>query len=106
MFDTSNVVDMHDMFSGCYSLTNIDLSNFNTSNVTIMSGMFYSNKSLESLNLCSFDTLNVTNMNVMFTNSLNLKTIYVSDKWNMENASTSNMFDGAGVSSVTTGKCG
>ena len=29
------------MFSGCESLTNIDLSNFNTQNVINMSDMFY-----------------------------------------------------------------
>ena len=31
---------MSDMFNGCNSLTNIDLSNFNTQNVTDMRGMF------------------------------------------------------------------
>ena len=28
------------MFGGCYSLTNLNLSNFNTQNVTDMIGMF------------------------------------------------------------------
>ena len=39
------------MFSGCNSLTNIDLSNFNTQNVTNMSYMFYKCSSLTNINL-------------------------------------------------------
>lgn len=39
-FDTSDVVDMSNMFSGCSSLTNLDLSNFDTSNVVDMFNMF------------------------------------------------------------------
>ena len=32
---------MRDMFYGCSSLKEINLSNFNTNNVTKMNGMFY-----------------------------------------------------------------
>ena len=41
-FDTSNVTDMGDMFSGCSGLTSINLQNFDMSNVTSYSSMFYS----------------------------------------------------------------
>ena len=39
------------MFSDCYSLTDLDLSNFNTSNVADMAGMFNGCSSLKSLTL-------------------------------------------------------
>ena len=54
--NTSKVTDMNSMFSGCSSLTELDLSNFDTSKVKYM--------------------------NAMFVNCTNLTTIYVSGKWN------------------------
>ena len=65
-FDTSNVTDMSGMFSGCQNLTSLDVSNFNTSKVTDMSSMFYSCLELTSLDVSNFDTSNVTNMSGMF----------------------------------------
>ena len=53
---------MFGMFSGCNSLTKLDLSNLNTQNVTDMSYMFYYCNSLVDLNLSNFITQNVTNM--------------------------------------------
>ena len=117
-FDTSNVTNMNGMFRGCSNLTELDLSNFNTSNVTNMAEMFW-NVKIESLNLDSFDTSNVINMSAMFYNCENLaeldlskfntskvtktgspygmfyscirlKTIYVSDLWNVNNVVDSN----------------
>ena len=38
--DFSNVTDMSSMFSGCISLTSLDLSSFNTASVTNMGNMF------------------------------------------------------------------
>ena len=43
------------MFSGCKSLTNINLSNFNTQNVTNMSDMFSGCKSLKKKNIITKD---------------------------------------------------
>ena len=65
-FNTANVTNMYEMFSGCSSLTSLNLSNFNTSNVTNMDAMFYRCSSLTSLNLSNFNTSNVTNMCWMF----------------------------------------
>ena len=95
-FNTSNVTDMWDMFSQNSSLTNITFGKgFNTGNVVKMSGMFYNCKLLTILDLSSFDTSKVTSMNVMFQNCNNLKTIYVSDKWNVGSVTSSNnMFYG------------
>ena len=66
-FDTSNVTNMANMFSGCRSLTNLDLSCFNTSKVTNMAYMFSGCSNLTSLNLTGFDTSNVTGMSCMFS---------------------------------------
>ena len=54
------------MFSGCFSLTNINLSDFNTNNVTNMSHMFSGCSSLNNINLSYFNTNNVTNMSGIF----------------------------------------
>ena len=100
-FETSSVTTMHRMFNNCSSLTELDLSNFDTSNVTNMSYMFSSCSNLTKLVLCSFNTSKVTDMNSMFRNTLRLDVIYVGPNWTTENASTTAMFSGSGVSSVT-----
>jgi len=45
--------------------------------------MFRDCKSLKSLDLTSFDTSKVTNMTSMFGNCSSLKTIYISNIWNV-----------------------
>ena len=50
-FNTSKVTDMSFMFSGCSSLTSLDLSNFDTSKVYTMSGMFSGCKSLQNIKM-------------------------------------------------------
>ena len=70
-FNTSNAVNMTEMFAGDTSLTKLDLSNFNTSNVVSMSNMFSSKEynkfmALNEIILTSFDTSNVTDMSRMF----------------------------------------
>ena len=64
--NTENVTNMSGMFSGCYELTTLDVSNFDTQNVTDMSGMFSSCFALRTLDLSNFNTQNVTDMNCMF----------------------------------------
>jgi len=77
-FDTSNVTNMRGMFSNCENLNNIDLSNFNTSNVVNMSEMFSDCRSLRSLNLSNFDTKNVNDMFCMFESCTNLSELDIS----------------------------
>lgn len=72
-FDTSNVLDVRSMFSGCSALTKLNLSNFNTSNVTNMQGMFNGCTSLTNLDISSFNTNNVSNMYYMFFGDTALK---------------------------------
>ncbi len=88
-FDTSSVTNMSGMFGSCSSLTSIDLSNFDTSSVTNMSGMFTNCSNITSIDLSNFDTSKVTNMSTMFSICQKLKTVYVSDKWNTINLTSS-----------------
>ena len=89
-FNTSNVTDMHGMFSYCPHLTSLDLSCFNTENVIDMSHMF-ANHDLgmgidlftgpyifTNLNVSSFNTSNVRTMRYMFMNCSGLSYIDVS----------------------------
>ena len=46
---------MSNMFSYCYNLTNLDLSNFNTQKVTDMSGMFSKTDKLPLSNIICYD---------------------------------------------------
>ena len=64
--NTEKVVDMSNMFYGCESLEELDLSSFNTCNVRNMNGMFLKCHSLKKLNLRNFNTGNVTDMRYMF----------------------------------------
>ena len=73
-FDTSSVTLMKWMFFHCYSLKSIKFPEiFNTSKVENMYSMFSGCKSLTYLNLSSFDTLKITDMSFMFQNCLSLK---------------------------------
>ena len=64
--NTTEVTDMTDMFSGCRSLTALDLSSFDTAKVSDMSKMFSRGESLTAHDLSSFDTAKVTDMKGMF----------------------------------------
>ena len=90
-FDTSKVTDMSNMFYVCRALTSLDLSNFNTSNVTDMSSMFDSCSKLTSLNLSNFNTSNVTNMGYMFYNCSKLTSLNLSSFDMSKVTSTSGM---------------
>ena len=65
-FRTAGVTSMGNMFQGCSSLKELDLSGFDTSRVTDMAAMFCTCSKLTSLDLSSFDTSNVTTMAWMF----------------------------------------
>jgi len=72
-FTIAKVDDISHMFSGCSSLTALDLSMFNTHQVKSMIWTFKDCSSLTKLDLSSFDTSNVIDMNGMFNNCSNLK---------------------------------
>jgi surface protein len=83
-FDTSKVTSMGYMFEGCTSLKSLNLTGFDTSNVSSFRSMFSDCKSLSVLDISSFDTSNIRDIYCMFVGCETVKTIYVSDKWNIE----------------------
>ena len=77
------------------SISHLDLSGFNTSNVKSMNSMFLRSRNLTELDLSSFDTTKVLDTNGMFSGCENLKTVTVSDRWNMDRvADSADMFSG------------
>lgn len=71
-FDTSLITNMYQMFSGDFSLEEVDISAFNTSSVTNMQEMFANCRSLRKLDLKHFNTSKVTNFGNMFNGCYNL----------------------------------
>ena len=65
-FDTSNVTDMGYIFQGCSKITNLNLSKLDTSSVKTMANMFSNCSELTILNLSNFNTENLTNASSMF----------------------------------------
>ena len=86
--DTSEVINMKEMFSDCSSLKELDVSKFNTSQVVNMSDMFHGCTVLTKLDLSNFDTSKVTDMEWMFDGCMNLKEIDLS---NFDTSKVTNM---------------
>ena len=78
-FPHHNEYILFGMFTGCSSLTRLDLSSFNTSKVTDMRGLFEGCKNLTSLNVTSFNTANVEHMDAMFKGCSSLTSIDLSN---------------------------
>ena len=78
--NTRSVISMTYTFNGCSSLTSIDVSKWDTSKVTNMDSMFNGCGSLTALNVSKWDTSKVTDMGSMFYDCRSLTTLDVS-KW-------------------------
>ena len=87
--NTSNVKDMHNMFTRCKSLESLDLSSFITSNVTDTSRMFAGCINLKELKLPSFNL--VEKSLFMFTDCYSLCLL------DLSNFSTKNIFNMLGM---------
>ncbi|MBR4921843.1 MAG: BspA family leucine-rich repeat surface protein [Prevotella sp.] len=97
--NTSLVYNMSSMFSGCSSLTNLDLSSFKTDNITDMEYMFSGCSALTTLDLSGFKTDNVTDMGSMFSGCSSLTSLDLS-RFNTEHVKDmGRMF--SGCSSIT-----
>ena len=85
-FKTGQVMDMYNLFEGCSSLKSLDLSGFDTSKVTSMRNLFRYCSSLETLELGdNFDTSKVTDMQTMFQGCSSLKTLNLGSKFDTSN---------------------
>ena len=82
--DTSKVTSMDYMFSGCTSLTSIDVSNWDTTKVTTMQGMFYNCNKLTTLDLNNWNVSNVNSIRSMFENCQELTDLIISN-WDTSN---------------------
>ena len=88
--NTSKVKEMNFMFDGCSSLTDLKVG-FSTESVTTMANMFLGCSSLTTLDLSTFNTASVkSSMDYMFSSCSALTTIYVSDLWTTENVTSGN----------------
>ena len=65
-FINTNITDMSEMFSGCTSLKELDISNLNTNNVKLMNSMFNDCSSLKELNVSNFNINNIFYMRSIF----------------------------------------
>ena len=75
--NTSEVTDMSSMFSGCSSLTSLDLRGFDTGKVTNMNSMFYGCSSLVTIQVGDgWTTAKVTNSDYMFYDCTSLRGCY------------------------------
>ena len=96
--NTSNVVDMSNMFIYCAKLKRLDASGFNTSNVEDMSNMFFNCASLTSLDVSNFNTSNVTDMNNMFAGCSNMTSLTLGVNFNTPNVTNmADMFNGCSL---------
>lgn len=100
---TTNVTSMKQMFRDCNNLKYISWGvDIDTSNVTNMEEMFLFCTSLTDLDLSFFDTSNVTNMNSMFAECGQLKKIFaVSSKFKIPDSNNYGMFYDSLVQEIT-----
>ena len=80
-WDTSSVTEMGSMFSGCSSLASLDVSKWDTSKVTSMNDLFNGCSSLASLEVSSWNTSNVWYVTRMFKDCPSLQSITIGPKW-------------------------
>lgn len=90
--DTSNAGYCSYMFSGCSSLTSIDLSHFDTTKMSSFREFFKNCSSIEVLDLTSFTT--VTDVRSMFYGMSKLKTIYVTELFSRSGSNDNTTFSG------------
>ena len=91
---TDSVVNMAYTFSGCSSLTSIDLSHFSTENVIVMADMFEGCRALTTIDVSNFDMSKMINMESMFHECTALTTIYCNEDWDI---CSSTWEDGTGM---------
>lgn len=86
-WDMSNVTNMFNMFGGCEKLNSINVSKWDTSNVTVMTSVFDHCKSLYEINVKEWDVSNVTLMDSMFYKCEKLDALDL-HKWDTSNVTS------------------
>lgn len=99
--NTSEVDDMHSMFSKCTSLETLDLSSFNTEKVTSMATMFENSKNLRSIKLPKgFIGSSVTDLYAMFRGCESLTELDLSSSNAEKVTNMMEMFSGCNALSI------
>lgn len=101
-WDTSNVTNMGEMFSGSSIADASSLSSWSTSNVTTMRLMFARCSNLQELDLSTWDTSSVTNMAGMFQICENLKKVNIQN-FTIPSANSASMFTYSPICELTVG---
>lgn len=79
---------MSNMFSGCSSLTELDLSGFDTTSLTDMSCMFMNCKNIQEFDISNFDTSRVRWMPSVFSGCSSLERVSLPDDFVSDNCQT------------------
>ena len=72
LIDTSEVLDMGNLFKGCTSLTELSIGGLETNNVIFAYSMFQGCTKLETLDMSNMDMQNAVDMNSIFSNCTSL----------------------------------
>ena len=88
-WDTFKVTDMNNMFATCNNLEKINFKSFNTKNVKSMHDMFFACPKLRKIDLSSFETPNLINAYMMFGEDH----IYYLDMRNFDSSKINGIFD-------------
>ena len=97
IWNTNNVINMRELFSGCSSLKYLpDISKWDMENVKDISFMFYLCSSLIKLpNISKWNTKNIINLNSIFENCSSLTYIPNISRWKLNNKiKINNIFKG------------
>ena len=74
-WDVSSASSLSSMFLGCSSLTSLDVSGWDVSGASVFSGMFSQCYSLASLDLSGWDVSNASDLSGMFSGCSSLNTV-------------------------------
>ena len=91
-WDTSNLTNISNLFFNCINITSIDdISQWKLDKVTNISNMFYNCKNLISLpDISNWNTENILDMKNVFCNCSSLKSLPDISKWNIKNVTNMN----------------
>lgn len=95
-WNVSTITSFYNMFNGCRSLKHLNLSNWTINNATTMESMFANCQSLEDItgNIGSWNTSNVTSFSTMFRYCWSLKELPDLSNWDVSSATNmANMFN-------------
>jgi surface protein len=103
-WDVSNVTDMSSMFRGCTSLKHIDVSNWDTRNLEIANSMFSWSQGMNVNGLENFNTQKLKDANQMFVGGLVTKVVDFTN-WDFGNVTNASDFaDGWRATSLVGGR--